>query len=91
MMTSIILLKTERTQINTVAESLASIDGISEVYSVSGNYDLVAIARVQDNEALATLVTNKLVEVPHITHTETMMALRVFSKHDLDAMFSIGF
>lgn len=91
MMTSIILLKTERTKVNDVAEALASIDGISEVYSVSGNFDLVAIARVKDNDELANLVTSKLVEVDYITHTETMMAFRVFSKHDLDAMFSIGF
>ena len=91
MMTAIILLKTERTKINDVAEAIAGIKGISEVYSVSGNFDLVAIARVSDNEALADLVTTRLVEIDHIIETETMMALRVFSKHDLDAMFSIGF
>ncbi|SFK51633.1 Lrp/AsnC family transcriptional regulator [Methylophaga sulfidovorans] len=90
MITSFILIQTERTKITDVAETLADVDGISEVYSVSGNYDLVAIARVKDNDELATLVTNKIVDIEAITKTETMLAFRVYSKHDLDSMFSIG-
>ncbi|EGL55382.1 MAG: Lrp/AsnC ligand binding domain-containing protein [Pseudomonadota bacterium] len=90
MITSFILIQTERTKITQVAETLADVDGISEVYSVSGNYDLVAIARVKDNDELATLVTNKIVDIEAITKTETMLAFRVYSKHDLDSMFSIG-
>ncbi|MAX50862.1 MULTISPECIES: Lrp/AsnC family transcriptional regulator [unclassified Methylophaga] len=90
MITSFILIQTERTKITDVAETLADVDGISEVYSVSGNYDLVAIARVKDNDELATLVTSKIVDIEAITKTETMLAFRVYSKHDLDSMFSIG-
>ncbi|HIC45416.1 MAG TPA: Lrp/AsnC family transcriptional regulator [Methylophaga aminisulfidivorans] len=90
MITSFILIQTERTKITQVAETLADVDGISEVYSVSGNYDLVAIARVKDNDELATLVTSKIVDIEAITKTETMLAFRVYSKHDLDSMFSIG-
>jgi len=90
MVTSIILLRAKRGQVKALAEDLAARDGISEVYSVSGNYDLVAIARVDDNDALADLVTNELASIDSITHTETMLAFRAFSRHDLQSMFSIG-
>jgi DNA-binding Lrp family transcriptional regulator len=90
MVTSIILLNTERSKINEVAETLSEVDGISEVYSVSGNYDLVAIARVHNNEELADLVTKRLLKINSILKTETMLAFQAFSHHDLEAMFSIG-
>ena len=89
MVTSIILINAERTQINDVAEQLADIGSISEVYSVSGRYDLIAIVRVKTNEELSELVTNELKNIIGITHTETMLAFRAYSRHDLDAMFSI--
>ena len=89
MVTSIILINAQRTQINDVAEQLADIESISEVYSVSGRYDLIAIVRVRTNEELSELVTNELKTVDGITHTETMLAFRAYSRHDLDAMFSI--
>jgi len=90
MVTSIILINVERTKINEVADKLAEIDGISEVYSVSGNYDLVAIARVSSNDALADLVTKKLLGIDSILKSETMLAFKAFSRHDLEAMFTIG-
>ena len=90
MVTSIILLHVERTKINEVAETLAEMKSISEVYSVSGNYDLVAIVRVHTNEELADLVTNHLLKIDAILQTETMLAFQAFSRHDLEAMFSIG-
>lgn len=90
MVTSIILLNVERTKINEVAEILAGMKSISEVYSVSGNYDLVAIVRVRSNEELADLVTNHLLKIDSILKTETMLAFQAFSRHDLEAMFSIG-
>jgi len=90
MVTSIILIAVERTKINEVAEQLAVIEGISEVYSVSGKYDLVAIARVSSNEELSDLVTNYLLKINAILKTETMLAFQAFSRYDLDAMFSIG-
>lgn len=90
MVTSIILINVERTKINQVAEQLAEMEEFSEVYSVSGNYDLVAIARVPNNDALSQLVTGKLVQIDSIQHTETMLAFQAFSRHDLEALFSIG-
>jgi DNA-binding Lrp family transcriptional regulator len=90
MVTSIILINAERTKINEVAEQIAAMDGISEVYSVSGNYDLIAIARVASNEDLADLVTNKLLTIESIVKSETMLAFKAFSRHDLETMFQIG-
>ena len=90
MVTSIILMHVERQKINEVAATLADIRGISEVYSVSGNYDLVAIARVENNEMLSELVTKQMLKVEGIGQTETMLAFQSYSRHDLDAMFSIG-
>ncbi|MFT5701001.1 MAG: DNA-binding Lrp family transcriptional regulator [Desulforhopalus sp.] len=90
MVTSIILINTERTKINEVAEQLAEMEGISEVYSVSGKYDLVIIARVKTNDDLAGLVTNKLLTIDAIIKSETMLAFKAFSRHDLEAMFNIG-
>ena len=90
MVTSIILMNVERTLVNDVAERLADRPEISEVYSVSGSYDLVAIVRVQHNDDLAKLVTEHLTQVGGITHTETMLAFRAYSRHDLEEMFAIG-
>jgi DNA-binding Lrp family transcriptional regulator len=90
MVTSIIVIDAERSKINEVAERLAEIDGISEVYSVSGKYDLIAIARVPSNDDLANLVTNKLLRIEAILKSETMLAFKTFSRHDLEAMFSVG-
>lgn len=89
MVTSIILLTAERHKVNEVAQKLTAINGVSEVYSVSGNYDLVAIARVPTNDALAELVTDRFVEIDGIETTDTMLAFKAFSKHDLEAMFSV--
>lgn len=90
MVTSIILINAERNRINEVAEKLQELDGISEVYSVSGAIDLVAIVRVKTNEDLANLVTKKMVAIEGIAKTETMLAFQAFSRHDLEAMFALG-
>ena len=90
MVTSIILANVERSKINETAEQLAVIDGISEVYSVSGNYDLIAVVRVRSNEELSDLVTKKLLKINSILKTETMLAFKAYSRHDLEAIFSIG-
>ena len=89
MVTSFILLTTDRLKVNDVAQKLTEIKGISEVYSVSGNYDLVAIARVASNDELANLVTNQFVEIDGIETTDTMLAFKAYSKHDLESMFSV--
>jgi DNA-binding Lrp family transcriptional regulator len=90
MVTSIILMNVERSTINETAAALAEMPGISEVYSVSGNFDLVAIARVENNEKLSDLVTRQMLKLTGIQKTETMLAFQSFSRHDLDSMFSIG-
>ena len=90
MVTSIILINAERNRINEVAEKLQEIDGISEVYSVSGKYDLVAIVRVKTNDNLANLVTKQMLAINGIVRTETMLAFQAYSRHDLEAMFAVG-
>jgi len=88
--TTVVLLKVERDRINAVAEALVSLEGVSEVYSVAGRYDLVCIIRVSDNDALADVVTHHMSKVEGITSTETLIAFRAFSQHDLESMFAIG-
>ncbi len=91
MVSAIVLIRCEKGAVNQTAETLAEMNGITEVYSVAGQMDLVAIIRVADNDQLAEIVTNKMLLVPGITRTETLIAFRVFSRHDLESMFSIGF
>ena len=90
MVTSIILMNVERALVNDVAEQLVDRPEISEVYSVSGSHDLVAIIRVPHNDDLAKLVTEYLPRIEGIIHTETMLAFRAYSRHDLEEMFAIG-
>lgn len=90
MVNAIVLIQTTHGKINTVAEQLAEIPEISEVYSVGGSYDVIAIIRVRDNEDIANLVTQKMVQIDGIERTETMIAFKAYSRHDLDGLFSIG-
>ena len=90
MVSAIVLMHIERDKINAVAEQLADIDGVSEVYSVAGEYDLVSVIRVPNNDRLAEVVTEKMRGIEAITDTETLISFRVFSNHDLDGMFSVG-
>ena len=91
MMTAIVLLNTQRDKVNTVAERIAELDGVTEVYSVAGRYDLAAIVRVKDDERLADVVTRDIRKIEGIEKSETLIAFRVYSRHDLERMFSIGF
>jgi DNA-binding Lrp family transcriptional regulator len=88
MVTAFVLMNVERAQINQVAEQLADLPGISEVYSVAGRHDLVVVIRVKTNEALADLVTGQIRKVGGIQATETLIAFRTYSRHDLERMFS---
>lgn len=90
MVSTVVLINAEPNKVNQVAQALVGIDGISEVFSVAGRYDLVAILRVQTNEELADLVTEKMLAVPGITSSETLIAFKVFSEYDLENMFRIG-
>jgi DNA-binding Lrp family transcriptional regulator len=90
MVNAIVLLKVKSAMINKVAEELATLDGVSEVYSVAGQYDLVAIVRAKDDEQIATLVTDRLLQADGLKTSETLIAFRTYSRHDLDRMFSVG-
>ena len=90
MVNGFVFLTVERSKINTIAETISEMDGISEVYSVGGRFDLIAIIRVKNNELLADIVTNHLLKVDGIITSETMIAFKVYSQHDLERMFSIG-
>jgi len=90
MINAIILINAERTKINSVAEQLVNLNGITEVYSTSGRFDLVAVIRLPHADDLAELMTEKVVKVEGITKTESMVAFKTFSKTDLAGMFELG-
>jgi DNA-binding Lrp family transcriptional regulator len=90
MVTAIVLINAERMSIPSTAQQLADIEGVAEVYSVSGEFDIIAVARVHEYDELATLVTERLLKIPEITGTKTLMAFRTYSKQDLEHVFDIG-
>ena len=90
MVSAIVLMKIQRNRINEVAEKLIGIEGVSEVFSVAGRYDLVALVRVANNNALADVVTREMLQIDGIEDTETLISFKVFSRHDLERMFSVG-
>ena len=90
MVTAVILLNVERAQIKAVGEALAALPEVAAVYSVAGKFDLVAMVRVKETEALAELVTERMVALPGITHTETLIAFRAYSRTDIESGFSLG-
>ncbi|HEY6776575.1 MAG TPA: Lrp/AsnC ligand binding domain-containing protein [Thermoleophilaceae bacterium] len=87
---AVVLIKAEREAMSTLGGKLADVDGVAEAYSVTGEWDFVAILRVEQPEQLAELVTAKLSSIRGIEDTYTMVAFEVFSQHDLESMFSIG-
>lgn len=90
MVTAIVLINADRAGIAETAQQLADIEGVAEVYSVSGEFDIVGILRVKEYEELAKLVTERMSKISTITRTHTLMAFRTFSKHDLEHIFDIG-
>jgi DNA-binding Lrp family transcriptional regulator len=90
MITALTLLTVKKGKINEVAQELAAMPGISEVYSLAGQYDLAAIIRVADNDQLAEMVTDHMLKVEGITGSQTHVAFRVHSRHDLENFFAIG-
>ena len=80
----------EVARIPEVAEDIAAIDGVSEVYSVTGQVDLIALVRVRQHEDVANVVADRINKVPGVTDTETHIAFRTHSRHDLEAAFSLG-
>ncbi len=90
MITAIVFVQTEVDQIGEVAETLAGLPGVSEVYSVTGDVDLVAMVRVKAHEELADVIAGTINKVPGVLSTDTHIAFRAYSRHDLDAAFSLG-
>ena len=89
-MTALVMLNVERKYIQNVSQSLVDMKQVTEVYSVAGRYDLVAIVRVNNNAEIADTITGKFSTLEGITATETLIAFNTFSRHDLEHMFSIG-
>ena len=91
MITAIVLVKSAVDRIPEVAEAIASLDGVTEVYSVTGDVDLVAMVRVREHEQLADVIADRLNKVPGVLSTDTHIAFRTYSQHDLEAAFALGF
>jgi DNA-binding Lrp family transcriptional regulator len=91
MVNAIILANVKRNAINETAQALLEIDGVTEVYSVAGDWDLVVIVRVQTNEQLADIVTNHMLKLDALLKTTTLIGFRAYSNYDLDRMFTLGF
>ena len=91
MVTALVLLNVARDRVNEVAEEITEMKGVTEVYSVAGRYDLAVVIRVKDNERLEDVVKKGICKVDGIEKSETLIAFRVYSRHDLESMFSIGF
>jgi DNA-binding Lrp family transcriptional regulator len=88
--TAIVFIKADVARIPEIAQEIASIDGVSEVYSVTGDVDLIAMLRVREHDDVARLVPDQLNKVAGIVSTETHIAFRTYSTHDLEAAFSLG-
>ncbi len=90
MITAIVMVSVEADKIPEVAQRIADLDGVSEVYSVAGDVDLIALVRVREFDQVAEVIAGALSKVDGVLHTDTHIAFRAYSRHDLDAAFSIG-
>jgi DNA-binding Lrp family transcriptional regulator len=88
--TAIVFIRADVSRIPEVAEEIADLAAVSEVYSVTGAIDLIAMVRVSDHEQIAEVVADRLNKVPGVVSTETHIAFRAYSAHDLEAAFSLG-
>jgi DNA-binding Lrp family transcriptional regulator len=87
---AIVLIEAERDAMSSLGGALADVEGVAEAYSVTGEWDFVAMLRVRNPQEVAQVVTGRLAQLEGIRRTQTMVAFEVFSQHDLEAMFSIG-
>ena len=87
---AIVLINAERDYLTRLGGHLAEVEGVAEAYSVTGEWDFVAILRVPQDQDLATVVTERLAKLPGIAKTLTLVAFEAYSKHDLEAMFDLG-
>ncbi len=90
MITAIVLIKTSMDRIPEIAEQIAALDSVSEVFSVTGTYDLIAMVRVREHEDLAEVIPGSISKIPGVEGTDTHVAFRTYSQHDLEAAFAIG-
>jgi DNA-binding Lrp family transcriptional regulator len=90
MITALVLITAEPGAVRALAEELLAIEGVTEVYSVAGPYDLVAIVRVKEHDQLSDLVTDRIATRPGIVSSETLVAFRAFAKRDLGQLWDIG-
>ena len=86
---AVVLIKAETPLINELAEKLVEVKGVAEVFSVAGQYDLVALVRVRENEDLADVISNRMRKLPGILETQTMIAFRVYTKAELSGAFEM--
>jgi DNA-binding Lrp family transcriptional regulator len=90
MITSIVMVSVAPDRIPEIAQQIADLDGVSEVYSVAGDVDLIAVVRVREFEQIAEVIAGRLSKVDGVLTTDTHIAFRAYSKHDLDAAFALG-
>lgn len=91
MVTAIVMIKTDKSAIPETAETIAALDGVGAVYSVTGSWDLVAMVKLRKYDDLADVIADRLSKVPGIADTETMLAFRAYSSEDLDEGWALGF
>jgi DNA-binding Lrp family transcriptional regulator len=87
---AIVLIQAERSALGSLGGRLADIDSVAEAYSVTGDWDFVAILRLREHDQLAQVVTGQISQLEGISRTQTMVAFEAYSQHDLEALFSIG-
>ena len=87
---AIVLIGADRAALKTLGGELADLDGVAEAYSVTGEWDFVAILRLRQPEQLAEIVTGTISQMPGVVRTQTMVAFEAYSRHDLEALFSVG-
>ncbi|MBO9554037.1 Lrp/AsnC ligand binding domain-containing protein [Cellulomonas sp.] len=90
MLTAIVLIDADAARIPEVASAIAEIRGVSEVYSVTGEVDLIAVVRVREHDALADVIADKVGKIEGVVRTQTYIAFRTYSKHDLEQAFALG-
>ena len=90
MTNAVVLIEAERDALSTLGGALADVEGVAEAYSVTGEWDFVAILRFREHEQLAQIVTGQIAPLKGVQRTQTMVAFEVYSRHDLEALFSVG-
>jgi DNA-binding Lrp family transcriptional regulator len=90
MVTALVLIKAATDKVPELAQTMAELEGVTEVFSVAGQYDLVALVRVRENEDLAKVISEKMRKLPGITSSETLIAFKVYSRKDIEAAFQLG-